>query len=116
MKEILIGLDKFLSGIDWSSVKRIHTPNNGNLALFSVEVGKTRNTIAVVTGPSTIAITVSDSKGHILVHAIQQTGQKMKFYATKPDVFSSFAHGLDSSGPVNLTRVVEAAGSGEPGV
>lgn len=109
-------LDQFLSGIDWGRVKRIHTSRNGNFSSFSVEVDKKRHVITIGIGPDTTTLTVSDSKGHILVHAVQQAGQMM-FYAPKPGTTSVFTDNLDLLGPIRLT-VPQAEGSGpsEPGV
>ena len=109
-------LDQFLSSIDWSRVKRIHTSRNGNFSSFSVEVGKKRHVVTIGIGPGTTTLTVSDSKGHILVHAVQHAGQMM-FYAPKPGTTSVFTDNLDLLGPVRIySQPAEGGGPSEPGV
>ena len=109
-------LHEFLSSIDWGRVKRIHTSRNGTFSSFSVEVDKKRHVVTIGIGPDTTTLTVSDSKGHILVHAVQQAGQMM-FYAPKPGTTSVFTDNLDLLGPVRLTSPpAEGTGPTEPGV
>ncbi len=108
-------LDKFLASIDWSRVKRIHTSRHGNFSSFSVEVDKKRHVVTIGTGPDSTTLTVSDSKGHILVHAVQQAGQMM-FYAPRPGTTSVFTNNLELLAPIRLTAQGERTGPTAPGV
>ncbi len=107
-------LSDFLRSIDWSHVKRIHTTRHGEFTSFSVEADKKHHIVTIGTGPGTTTLTVSDSKGHILVHAVQQAGEVM-FYTPKPGSSAIFTKDLNMLAPIKLVSHMIAPEPSTPG-
>ena len=102
-------LDEFLKSIDWNHVKRIHTARRGQITSFSVEVDKKHHVVTIGTGPDSTSLTVSNSKGQVLVHVVQQAGEMM-FYTPKPGSSDIFTKDLQMLAPMRLISHMEPSG------
>ncbi|MDE1798655.1 MAG: hypothetical protein KGH63_04610 [Candidatus Micrarchaeota archaeon] len=82
-------LGEFLSTITWDQLQRIRTTKDGQFYSFAVETDeksqKKKRIVTLGIGPKATTLTVSDSKGKILTHVVQEAGQ-MAFYSPKPSI------------------------------
>ncbi len=80
-------LGEFLSSITLDQLQRIRTTKDGQFYSFAVESDeksqKKKRIVTLGIGPKATTVTVSDMKGHILAHVVQEGGQ-MAFYSPKP--------------------------------
>lgn len=72
-------LADFLSKIDWDNIQRIHASRNGKFYSFAVDVDRRRHIVTVGIGPSSTTLTIADTRGRILTHAVQE-GHYMTFF------------------------------------
>ncbi|VVB56970.1 Uncharacterised protein [uncultured archaeon] len=109
-----MNLHDFLSSVDWSKVQRVHTAQQGNFYTFSVIAGKQKRMITIGVGPDTTTLTVSDLKGHILNHVVQQ-GSEMVYYKPKAGTEAQMA-ALGDLAPVHIVSLAQDSGFGERGI
>lgn len=79
-------LGDFLTGLNWDQIQRIRTTKDGHFYSFAVETDekseKKKRIVTLGIGPTATTLTVSDTKGAILAHVVQEGGQ-MAFYSPK---------------------------------
>lgn len=76
-------LEQFLSKIDWGHVQRIHATKDGSFYSLAVDVNRKKHIVSVGTGPKASTLTISDNRGNILFHSVQE-GRQLWFYSPKP--------------------------------
>ncbi len=98
-------LGRFLSSISWDQIQRIRTTKDGQFYSFAVETDSKKRIVTLGVGPNTTTITVSDIKGRILAHVVQE-GDQMAVYSPK----SSKRGPMEELGPVYFSTAAEDIG------
>ena len=108
-------LREFLTHVDWSKVQRIHTTQKGEFYTFSVEVKKQKRMITISVGPGATTLTVTDMKGRILDHVVQQ-GQELVYYKPKPGTEPQMNAALGELAPIHIVSTAMEGTDGERGI
>ncbi len=110
-----MSLRSFLSSVDWSKVQRIKTATRGEFHTFAVEIKKQKRLITISIGPYTTTLTVTDMKGRILDHVVQQ-GKELVYFKPKAGNEAKMNAALGDLSPVSIVSLAQDTGAGERGI